>query len=137
MEDARIWTMLFSIPRAQRRLQRQQEEQAVPLTRAKAQRKQLYSQLRHFELYATQIASERPVSAVALHPRGQCLLTGDFQGDIRLWSLPDCQMERQFKGTFIVPSSKYTISNEIVIMLIIRSSRSCWWHQLASLAGPA
>jgi U4/U6 small nuclear ribonucleoprotein PRP4 len=98
LQNARIWTLLYSIRRCRRRLRNQRLEQAIPLTRAKADRKSVYSKLHEFELYATQTAGDRPVSAVSIHPLGSCFLSGDFQGSIRLWSIPDCTLVREFKG---------------------------------------
>ena len=96
--EARRLICAFSLPRTRHRLARQRIESDVPFTESKPRRKQLYQSLQTFGLYGTQIGGQRPMSSCRFSPDGRMLITGDFGGEMNLWSVPDCRKLKAFRG---------------------------------------
>lgn len=88
----------FSLARARRRIARQREEAAVPLSRIVEVRKQVYGQLKGFTQLGSQIGDERPIAQVRYSPNSKLLLTGSWTGNARLWDMPNCTLRSTMRG---------------------------------------
>ena len=94
----------YSLQKSKERLQKQRGEQSESvLDTARRNRRHLYSSLETVGLYATQIGSDRPLSTCAFSPSSvahedNVLLTGCFGGTVKMWSTPDCQLLKEYRG---------------------------------------
>ncbi|KAI8344362.1 WD40-repeat-containing domain protein [Chlamydoabsidia padenii] len=96
--EARQWITTYSLPRAKRRLEKQQLETQIPLTQLKVGRRELSQKLKEYTGWSSQVADERPVSQCAFSPDSKLLLTGSWSGGCKLWSVPDCKLVTTLAG---------------------------------------
>lgn len=61
-------------------------------------RKKLYEQLEGFDVYGTQMGSERPLSSCSYSPNSNYLATGCFGGSLKIWNVPSCELAIKLKG---------------------------------------
>ncbi|KAI8985199.1 WD40-repeat-containing domain protein [Pilobolus umbonatus] len=95
---ARQWITQYSLPRAKARIERQKEEQNIPLALLKASRKELHQRLKTYTNWSSQIADERPVAQCVFSPDSKLLVTGAWSGLAKVWSVPDCKPLLTLKG---------------------------------------
>nr|POF26158.1 isoform 2 of u4/u6 small nuclear ribonucleoprotein prp4 [Quercus suber] len=88
----------YSIPRAKRRLAYQRRESALPVSTHVKHRKAVKERLQGFELFGSQIASERPMSIVRFSPNGEILAAGDWNGSIKLLDVPYLETTKVLRG---------------------------------------
>ena len=88
----------FSLPRAERRIKHQRVESAIPVATHVRHRKGIKEKLSGFELFASQIASERPVSMVRFAPNGEVLACGDWGGSVKLLDVPNLETKAVLRG---------------------------------------
>jgi U4/U6 small nuclear ribonucleoprotein PRP4 len=63
--------------------------------------KNTYKSVSTFELAASQIAATRPLSTCAFSPDGSQLITGCFDGKLKMFKIPDCsEAETKYQGNF-------------------------------------
>lgn len=88
----------FSIPRAQQRLQRQKVESQIPVSAHVRHRKAIKERLAGFELFGSQIVSERPMSMARFSPSGEVIATGDFSGSVKILDVPNLETKKVLRG---------------------------------------
>ncbi|SAM08931.1 hypothetical protein [Absidia glauca] len=96
--EARQWITTYSLPRAKRRLEKQQLETQIPLTQMKVGRRELSQKLKEYTGWSSQVADERPVSQCAFSPDSKLLVTGSWSGGCKVWSVPDCKLVTTLAG---------------------------------------
>ncbi|KAL8712497.1 MAG: hypothetical protein Q9220_003345 [cf. Caloplaca sp. 1 TL-2023] len=88
----------YSLPRAKARLQSQKVESTIPLRTHIKHRQAIKAHLATFELIATQIAGDRPVSLVRFSPNGEMLAAGNWGGGLKLLDVPDLNEVKNLRG---------------------------------------
>ncbi|WFD36234.1 hypothetical protein MCUN1_003112 [Malassezia cuniculi] len=78
-----------SLRSAKRRAALQRAEAAVPLATAASVRRSVLDPLKEYTSLGSQLAGERPISAVRFSPDGSMLATGSWSGKAALWSMPN------------------------------------------------
>lgn len=98
LETWRRWLVQYSIPRARRRLAREQTYRQQPSHIVKEHRETLWRRSMQSRLEASQVGGERPLSSCAFSMDGSLIATGDFGGTCRLWNREDCSLLRELGG---------------------------------------
>lgn len=98
LECSRRELARFSMERAQIRLGKQREGAKLPLPQVKSERKDLYKHVKTMELDGTQVGGDRPLSFCTFSGSGTALATGGFGGEVKLWSVPNCNPLKTFAG---------------------------------------
>lgn len=88
----------YSLPRAKARLQSQKAESSIPLRTHVKHRQAIKSRLANFDLVATQIAGDRPVSLARFSPNGEIIAAGNWGGGVRLLDVPDLNQIKSLRG---------------------------------------
>ncbi|KAF2718165.1 U4/U6 small nuclear ribonucleoprotein Prp4 [Polychaeton citri CBS 116435] len=96
--EARRRMATFSLPRAQKRTAFQREESKIDVKTHVRHRKEVKDKLSQYELYGSQIASERPVSMVRFAPDGHTVACGDWSGSVKLLSVPNLETVKTLRG---------------------------------------
>ncbi|PKS06476.1 hypothetical protein jhhlp_007224 [Lomentospora prolificans] len=96
--EARINIAEFSLPRAKRRIAFQKEESTIPLRTHVKFRKHIKERLAGFELQGSQTTGERHVSMTRISPDGKSVAVGNWGGTMKLFSLPDLEEGKTFRG---------------------------------------
>ncbi|KAJ8613467.1 hypothetical protein MRB53_036952 [Persea americana] len=87
-----------SLHRAKARIERLQALSNVRLREHVKHRNTIKEALRGVELYGSQAASERPVSAVRFAPDGQTIAAGDWGGAVSLLDVPNLDRRKVLRG---------------------------------------
>jgi U4/U6 small nuclear ribonucleoprotein PRP4 len=88
----------FSLPRAQKRIAYQKAETNIPLRTHIKFRKALKERLQGFELFGSQIASDRPVSTVRFSPSGDRIAVGTWSGTVKILDVPNLEDKILLRG---------------------------------------
>jgi U4/U6 small nuclear ribonucleoprotein PRP4 len=88
----------YSLPRTARRIARQRIESTIPVAAHVQHRKAIKERLSGFELFGSQIASERPVSMVRVSPDNQRIACGDWGGSLKLLDIPNLETKTTLRG---------------------------------------
>ncbi|KAL8806593.1 MAG: hypothetical protein Q9182_001240 [Xanthomendoza sp. 2 TL-2023] len=88
----------YSLPRAASRLRSQKAESSIPLRTHIKYRQAIKTRLANFDLSATQIAGDRPVSLARFSPNGEIVATGNWGGGVKLLSVPDLTITKTLRG---------------------------------------
>ena len=96
--EARRKIARYSIPRAAERNKFQRLESTIPVARHVKHRNALKRKLDSFELFGSQIASERPVSLVRFAPKDDLVAVGDWAGSIKVIDVPNLETKHTFRG---------------------------------------
>ncbi|KAJ1947293.1 hypothetical protein FBU59_001891 [Linderina macrospora] len=88
----------FSLGRAQKRIEQQREEFKVPLVEVRQRRQELITKLKSYANMGSQVGDDRPLSRGIFSPDSKHFLTSSWTGHIKLWSIPDCQHIRTYRG---------------------------------------
>ena len=88
----------YSLPRAAQRIAHQKVESQIPVATHVRHRMAIKQKLGSFELFGSQIASERPMSIVRFAPNGQSIACGDWAGSIKLLDVPNLETQKVFRG---------------------------------------
>lgn len=88
----------YSLPRARSRLQSQKAESSIPLRTHIKHRQAIKSRLANFDLVATQIAGDRPVSLARFAPNGETIAAGNWGGGVKLLDVPDLNVIKTLRG---------------------------------------
>ncbi|EMC93584.1 hypothetical protein BAUCODRAFT_95433 [Baudoinia panamericana UAMH 10762] len=88
----------YSLPRAKRRIAHQRLESTIPVQTHVKHRKAIKERLGGFELFGSQIASERPMGIVRFAPNGQLVACGDWAGSIKLLDVPNLETRAVLRG---------------------------------------
>ncbi|KAL7752758.1 hypothetical protein RI367_001760 [Sorochytrium milnesiophthora] len=95
---ARRWIGNWSLRRARDRIYRQRLEFDTPTNVLKSIRKEMYTDLKAYNNFASQLADDRPASYVVFAPDSQYLATGSFSGTIKLWRVPSAEHVGTLQG---------------------------------------
>ena len=98
LKEARIWLAQFSLPRAKMRIARLKEDMAAPEATRMARKQEIQKRLKALDVQASQIADTRPISWCSFSPDSKMLATGSWSGLCKLWTIPECQEVRTFRG---------------------------------------
>ena len=96
--EARRKIARYSLPRAAERVKFQKLESTIPVERHVKHRNGLKRKLDSFELFGSQIASERPVSLVRFAPKVDLIAVGDWGGSIKIVDVPNLETKHTFRG---------------------------------------
>ncbi|KAK5677525.1 hypothetical protein LTS10_010097 [Elasticomyces elasticus] len=96
--EARKDIARFSLPRAKKRIAHQRLESAIPVQTHVRHRKAIKEKLGGFELFGSQIGSERPMSIVRFSPNGEMIACGDWAGSIKLLDIPNLETKAVLRG---------------------------------------
>ncbi|KAK5117554.1 hypothetical protein LTR62_004976 [Meristemomyces frigidus] len=96
--EARKEMARYSLPRAKKRIAHQRLESAIPVQMHVKHRKAIKEKLGGFELFGSQIASERPMSIVRFAPNGQMVACGDWAGSVKLLDVPNLETKAVLRG---------------------------------------
>lgn len=88
----------YSLPRAAKRIQHQRLESTIPVATHVRHRKAIKERLSGFELFGSQIASERPVSMVRFKPGEELVACGDWSGSIKILDIPNLETRMVLRG---------------------------------------
>ncbi|KAL8662928.1 MAG: hypothetical protein Q9168_008177, partial [Polycauliona sp. 1 TL-2023] len=88
----------YSLPRAKARLRALKAESTIPLRTHIQHRNVIKSRLANFDLLATQIAGDRPVSLARFSPCGQKIAAGNWGGGVKILSVPDLTELKTLRG---------------------------------------
>ncbi|KAL9594805.1 MAG: hypothetical protein Q9219_006819 [cf. Caloplaca sp. 3 TL-2023] len=88
----------YSLPRAKARLQLQKTESSIPLRTHIKHRQAIKTRLANFDLVATQIAGDRPVSLARFAPNGEIIAAGNWGGGLKLLDVPELNETRTLRG---------------------------------------
>jgi U4/U6 small nuclear ribonucleoprotein PRP4 len=89
---------LYSLPRAKSRTTIQKRQSAIPLRTHIKHRKAIKERLQLFDLAASQIAGERPVSITRFAPSGDLLAAGNWGGGIKILDVPHLNDKQTLRG---------------------------------------
>ncbi|KAJ1863741.1 hypothetical protein LPJ73_000448, partial [Coemansia sp. RSA 2703] len=98
LEQARRRIAAYSLDRARRRIERERVDYGEDLAEIRKRRLALETRLGGYALCGSQVGDTRPLGRVVFTPDSKSLLTGSWSGSIKLWSLPDFQPQRTFRG---------------------------------------
>ena len=96
--EARQSIARYSLPKAKARLQSQKAESAIPLRSHIKHRQAIKTRLANFDLIATQIAGDRPVSLARFSPHGEIIAAGNWGGGVKLLDVPDLNEVKTLQG---------------------------------------
>lgn len=96
--EARQEIARYSLPRAKQRIQHQRIESAIPVQTHVRHRKAIKDRLKGYELFGSQIASERPMSIVRFSPNGQLVASGDWGGSVKILDVPNLETQATLRG---------------------------------------
>jgi U4/U6 small nuclear ribonucleoprotein PRP4 len=88
----------YSVPRAKQRVAFQKAESTISVQTHVQHRNAIKEKLAAFELFGSQIACQRAVSAVRFHPNGQLLAVGDWTGSVQLLNVPNLDTKMVLRG---------------------------------------
>ncbi|KAF2480455.1 WD40-repeat-containing domain protein [Neohortaea acidophila] len=88
----------YSLPRAEQRIRHQRLESTIPVSTHVRHRKAMKARLAEFEMFGSQIASERPVSMVRFAPGGEVIACGDWAGSIKVLDVPNLETKGVLRG---------------------------------------
>ncbi|CAJ0629706.1 715_t:CDS:2 [Entrophospora sp. SA101] len=88
--NARRWIAHYSLPKAKDRLKRQRIESELPIPQLKSVRKELFSGIKSYSNFSSQIGDDRPISQCNFSPDCSMVATGSWSGLCRIWSVPNC-----------------------------------------------
>ncbi|KAF2186826.1 U4/U6 small nuclear ribonucleoprotein-like protein Prp4 [Zopfia rhizophila CBS 207.26] len=96
--EARREIATYSLPRAKERVAFQRIESTIPLKTHVEYRKQIKERLEGFDLYGSQMASDRPIGIVRFCPSGEYIASGNWAGQIKLLDVPNLQDKKVYRG---------------------------------------
>ncbi|KAG0364143.1 RNA processing-related protein [Gamsiella multidivaricata] len=88
----------YSLPRAAKRVAKQNEENKISMAVFKAMRAEEFEKLKLYANYSSQIGDDRPLSQCAFSPDSNFLATGSFGGLCKIWSVPDSRLVHSLRG---------------------------------------
>ena len=96
--EARRDIARFSLPRAAHRIRFQKAESTIPLRLHVKHRKAIHDRVTGFDLFGSQIASERPVSGLRCSPNGEMIAVGTWGGNVKLLDIPNLENVSVLRG---------------------------------------
>lgn len=88
----------YSLSRARRRLAKQRIEVNMPLSKIVNVRKEVFSNLKTFNVLGSQFGDDRPLSTIRFSPNSKLVLTTSWTGATKIWDLPNLNQVSVHKG---------------------------------------
>ncbi|KAJ2854598.1 hypothetical protein J3B02_002597, partial [Coemansia erecta] len=88
----------FSLERAKERIEKERKGCSEDLASLRKRRLALAQQLGSYSVCGSQVGDVRPLSRALFTPDFKSILTGAWSGSIKLWSAPDFQPQKTFRG---------------------------------------
>lgn len=88
----------YSLPRAQKRVAMQKAESTIPLRTQIKYRKAVKDHLSGYELFGSQIASDRPIASAMFSPDGKLIASGSWSGTVKLSDIPNLDEKKLLRG---------------------------------------
>jgi U4/U6 small nuclear ribonucleoprotein PRP4 len=88
----------YSLPKAKERIAYQKVESTIPLRTHVKHRKAIKERLQEFELFGSQIASDRPIGTVRFAPSGELVAAGTWSGTIKILDVPNLDDKLLLRG---------------------------------------
>eukprot|EP00041_Stephanoeca_diplocostata_P023523 m.579670 g.579670 ORF g.579670 m.579670 type:complete len:517 (+) comp22316_c1_seq2:168-1718(+) len=88
----------FSMRRARDRLKAARVRLSQPDAKENTERQRMHNRLRTFGGYCSQVGDNRPIASCQFSPDGTQLATASWSGLCKLWSVPDCNVIKTFRG---------------------------------------
>lgn len=95
---ARLWIADYSLPRAKARLEETRQKQEIASTTKASRIVELQKKIQAMVPQCSQVGDVRPISACNFNEDSTLLLTGSWSGLCKLWSMPNCELIRTFRG---------------------------------------
>jgi len=95
---ARVDIARNSLPRAKARIEYQKAEASIPLRTHIKHRKAVKEQLQGFDLFGSQIASDRPIGTVRFAPNGELIAAGTWSGTVKIIDVPNLEDKHVLRG---------------------------------------
>ena len=96
--DARREIARYSLTRAAGRVSFQKLESTIPVATHVKHRNGVKRKLESYELYGSQIVSERPMSLVRFAPKNDLIACGDWGGSIKILDVPNLETKHVLRG---------------------------------------
>ncbi|TLD26507.1 hypothetical protein PspLS_04466 [Pyricularia sp. CBS 133598] len=96
--NARVEIAKYSLPRAKRRIAFQKTEASIPQRTHMRARKHIKERLQGFELQGSQTAGQRHISITRISPNGEMVATGNWGGQVKLFSIPNLDETMNLRG---------------------------------------
>ncbi|CAG9462287.1 unnamed protein product [Pedinophyceae sp. YPF-701] len=94
VKEVRTWLADWSLERAMRRVEAQQALGDEGWAALDARREAVEARLRDMSNELSEMADDRPVSSCQCSSGGARLVTGSWNGTMRVWSMPDMKQQR-------------------------------------------
>lgn len=88
----------YSLPKAQKRIVFQKAEAKIPGATHVKHRKAIVEHLQGFELYGSQIASDRPIAGIRFSPNNEYIASGSWTGTIKIMDIPNLETKYTLRG---------------------------------------
>lgn len=95
---ARLRIADYSLPRAKARLEETRQKQEIASTTKASRIVELQKKIQAMVPQCSQVGDVRPISACNFNEDSTLLLTGSWSGLCKLWSMPNCELIRTFRG---------------------------------------
>ncbi|EDQ87922.1 uncharacterized protein MONBRDRAFT_37807 [Monosiga brevicollis MX1] len=98
LEVARRFLADYSLPRASERLKAARLRLAKTDREEVATKQRTLARLQEFIAQASEVGDTRPLSHCRFSPDGKSLAISSWSGLVKLWSVPDCKLQKTLKG---------------------------------------
>lgn len=88
----------YSLRRAPQKLDFQKAESKIPLRTQVKHRNEIKDRLKGIDLFASQVAADRPVSVTRFSPSGTLVAAGNWGGSIKLLDVPNLEEKAVLRG---------------------------------------
>lgn len=96
--ESRFWLANYSLSRAKERLERARERAELPEKTREAIDQEDYKKLRKFDISASQVADQRPISSVSFSPNAQLIASSSWSGLCKVWTTSGLQEKLTLRG---------------------------------------
>ncbi|KAJ2229355.1 hypothetical protein H4R99_003305 [Coemansia sp. RSA 1722] len=98
LRQSRRRIAMFSLERTRKRLDKERKECNEDLAGLRKRRLALAQNLSSYSVCGSQVGDVRPLGRALFTPDSRSILTGSWSGSMMLWSAPDFQPQRTFRG---------------------------------------
>lgn len=98
LRTARLWIAVYSLPRAQKRIEEAKMRAQQSDTSRTARRNEVHKKIQAVTIFASQIGDTRPISFCQFSPNSEYLATASWSGLCKLWSVPKCELIKTYRG---------------------------------------
>lgn len=98
MKETRLKLALYSIPKAQQRLENERKRATENENYMYEEVEEFVNSIGPYVVQESQYADDRCVSRGALSPDEELFATSGWSGACRIWGIPDCQLRTELLG---------------------------------------